>query len=378
MNFIDVFKREFKTIFSDMAIVLTIFAGVFIYSFLYPQPYLNQSVTSLPISVVDLDKSDVSREILFKIQSTPQINIVRMDLSMKNAQRAVLSDEVKAILVIPKHFKRDIALHKSPTISLGADSSYFLVYGAIVEGVVKSVLTQSATLKIVTQLKNGVPMSGAKNNYIPYSLDIINLYNTQNSYTQYVIPAVFILILQQTMLIGLGILGGGVNERQEKRGNTWMVMLSRVIIFGTIFFINMLFYFGFSFEFFDVQHLGSIYDLVLFGIPFILASVFFGIFLGSLFTSRDIATPAILFTSLPLVFSAGFIWPLEAVPTFIKILSNFVPSTPAINGFLKINQMGAEFSMVSEQYIILWIQVFVYMILAYSIIEKKRQKYCNE
>jgi len=375
VNFIEVFVAEAKTIFSDVALMLTIIGGVILYSFLYPQPYASQSVSGLPISVVDMDGSDTSREIIFNLNATPQISVNRVDLSESDAKNALLSDDVKAIIIIPAHFKRDLALKKSPTIAVGADSSYFLIYGGVLEGAMKSVLTKAATIKVSTLLKNGTPLSGAKESYTPYTLNIINLFNTQNSYTQYVIPAVFIIILQQTMLIGLGILGGGVNERKEARGTTWMVILSRVTIFGSIFFVHMLFYFGFSFSFFGVTHLSSIYDLLSFGVPFLLASAFFGIFLGTLFSSREIATPAILFSSLPLVFSAGFVWPLEAVPQFLVILSNLVPSTPAINGFLKLNQMGAEFSTVLPQYTILWLQVLVYGVLGYGIMEQKRRSY---
>jgi ABC-2 type transport system permease protein len=377
MSFLKTFTREAKTIFSDIAIVLTIVGGVVLYSFLYPQPYASQSVSELAISVVDLDLSESSRDIIFKLNATPQIRVTRVDVSEKDAKDALLEDKIKAIIVIPPHFKRDIALHKSPTIAVGVDSSYFLIYGGVLEGAMKSILTEVATLKIVGLLQRGTPLSSAKEAYAPYSLNIINLFNPQNSYTQYVIPAVFILILQQTMLIGLGILGGGVNERQERRGATWMVMLWRVLIFGSLFFMHMLFYFGFSFEFFGVTHLASMSDLITFGIPFILATAFFGIFLGSLFSSREIATPLVLFSSLPLIFTAGFVWPLESVPEVLQLFSNLVPSTPAINGFLKLNQMGAELSMVLPQYIILWIQAVIYMFLGYYFINKKRKSYGN-
>jgi len=144
-----------------------------------------------------------------------------------------------------------------------------------------------------------------------------------------------------------------------------MMMLSRYIIFGTIFFVHMLFYFGFSFSFFEVTHLADISDLLNFGLAFISASIFFGIFLGSLFHSREIATPAILFSSLPLVFSAGFIWPLEAMPAFIKDTSMLIPSTPAMQGFLMLNQMGADFAQILPQFSILWLQALIYAILGY-------------
>ena len=278
--------------------------------------------------MVDYDKSDVSRSIIFKLNATPQITVSRHDLSEKDAKEALLKDQIKAIIVIPKDFKRDLALNKSPTIAIGADSSYFLIYGGVLEGSMKSVLTQSATIKVANLLKKQVPISGAKDAYVPYSLNIINLFNKDNSYTQYVVPAVFILILQQTMLIGLGILGGGINERMRNKEEmyfmtapVWQLFLSRIFIFGSIFFVHMLFYFGYSFELFSVTHLANIYDLLTFGFAFLMASLSLGLFLGSLFASREIATPVILFSSLPLVFSAGFVWPLEALPEWIHALS---------------------------------------------------------
>jgi len=382
MKFLEVFSAEAKLIFSDVAIVLTIIGGVILYAFLYPQPYSSQSVSGLSVSFVDLDKSKVSREIAFKLNATPQINLTRYDMSEKDAKEALMRDEVNAIIVIPQNFSKDLTLNLSPVVAVGADSSYFLIYGAVLEGAMKSVLTQSAGIKVGKILISGTPMVGAKQAYTPYTLETINLFNKDNSYTQYVVPAVYIIILQQTMLIGLGILGGGINERLGRREKghyesapIWMMMSSRYIIFGFIFFTHMLFYFGFSFSFFDVTHIAKIADILNFGLAFITASIFFGIFLGSLFASREIATPVVLFSSLPLVFSVGFIWPLESMPTFIQNISQLVPSTPAMQGFLRLNQMGAEFVAILPQFSILWFQALIYVILGYYYINKNRKKY---
>ncbi|MEA1982562.1 MAG: ABC transporter permease [Campylobacterota bacterium] len=382
MRFLEVLRAEAKLIFSDIAIVLTVIGGVILYAFLYPQPYASQSVSKLSVSVVDLDRSQVSREIAFKLNATPQISIKRNDMSHRDAKEALLRGEVQAIVLIPKNFSKDLKQHLSPVIAVGADSSYFLIYGAVLEGAMKAVLTQSATLKVGRLLVSGEPLEKARKAYTPYKLQIINLFNKNNSYTQYVIPAVYIIILQQTMLIGLGILGGGINERLVRREDghytrapIWMMMTSRYIIFGALFFLHMLFYFGFSFSFFEVTHLANIADLLNLGVAFITACIFFGIFLGSIFNAREVATPIILFSSLPLVFSVGFIWPQEAIPTFIQNLSLLSPSTPAMQGFLRLNQMGAEFGAVVPQYVILWLQALIYAILGYYYINKNRKKY---
>ena len=381
MSFLEVLFAELKRIFSDVAIVLTIIGGVILYSFLYPQPYAKQSVSELSISVVDKDRSDISREIIYKLDATPQVSIVRQDMSEHDAQKALERGDVKGIVVIPSHFTKDLALGISPTIAVGADSSYFLIYGAVLEGAMKSVLTQAAQIKVANLLKAEVPISSAKEAFAAYSIESINLFNKDNSYTEYVVPAVFILILQQTMLIGLGILGGGINEsiRREEDGyyfhtKTSYIIFARMLIFGILFFIHMLFYFGFIYESFQINHIADIGALLSFGVLFLVASLSLGIFLGALFRSREIATPAILFSSLPLVFSVGFIWPLEMIPDFIRYLSYLSPSTPAIQGFLELNQMGASLDMLSKNSLILLTQIVFYIIFGYYILNKNRGK----
>ena len=372
MSYLDVLKFEFKNIFTNIPIILTVIGGVLFYSFFYPQPYANEVVKTLKVSIVDFDKSDISRKIIYSLNSTPELNVIREDLNSHDAKQALIEDKIKGIIIIPAHFKRDLALHASPTIAVGADANYFLIFGSVIQGALKSILTESANIKVTNLLVKNTPLSSAKKAYTPYILQTINLFNPNMSYTYYVIPAVFILILQQTLLIGLGILGGFYNERKEKYdAPIWMKISSRTLIFGTLFSTHMLFYFGFSFNFYHIPHLASAYDMIKLGVPFILSTIFLGIFFGGLLKNQESATPIVLFTSLPLVFSAGFIWPKEAIPDLITYFSLLFPCTPAMQGFLKLNQMGANFDGVLVQYTLLWLQVVLYLLLSFYVIKRK-------
>ncbi len=375
MSFFEVLKFEFKNIFTNIPIVLTIIGGVLFYSFFYPQPYSNEVVKTLKVSVVDLDNSELSRKLIFSLSASPELNIIRKDLSSSDAKKALIENKIKGIIIIPAHFKRDLALHVSPTIAVGADANYFLIFGSVVHGALKSILTESASIKVANLLIKNTPLISAKKAYTPYTLQTINLYNPNMSYTYYIIPAVFILILQQTMLIGLGILGGFYNERKEKYlAPIWMKISSRTLIFGSLFSTHMLFYFGFSFDFYHIPHLASAFNMLKLGLPFILSTLFLGIFFGGLLKNQESATPIVLFSSLPLVFSAGFIWPKEAIPEFITYFSLLFPCTPAMQGFLKLNQMGANFDGVLVQYGLLWLQVLLYLVLSIYVLRRNEYK----
>ena len=382
MSFFEVFKGELKLVVTDVALMLTVIGGVLLYSFLYPQPYVKQSVTNLPVSIVDYDRSEKSRALIYKLRATPQIDIVRYDMSKEDALKAIVADEIKGVIIIPAHFSRDLSLGHSPTVALGVDNSYFLIYGALMEATLKSVMQEAGGAKAAKLLIKQTPMSAVKDQLTPFSLNDISLFNRYGSYIQYVIPAVFILILQQTLLIGMGILGGGINEKMRKgikgyymHAKVWQMMLSRYIIFGTLFFIHMLYYFGFSFSFFGVTQLADMVSLISFGVLFLAASISLGILLGALFKEREIATPVILFSSLPLVFSAGFVWPIESIPKFVYDIALLFPSTTAIQGFLKLNQLGAPLSALGTNSLILFTQTVIYTILGYYFIRKNQKVY---
>jgi len=381
MRFLALLTTEFKTLFKDGDLLLTIFGGVLLYAFLYPQPYLKEAVTSLPVAVVDHDRSDMSREITFMLDASPQIEVDSSYLSEESAKEGIVNNEVSALIIIPEHFKQNLYLGREPVISVGADASYFLIYGGVVEATMHSVLTQSAMVQIGDLLKKSVPLVSAKRQYTPFKTVFINIFNTTASYINYVLPAVYVLILQQTMLIGMGMMGATQSQQMRAGANGYYsresvgtVMALRFISFGTIYFVHMLFYFGFTFTFFGVPHIAEIGELLLFGFSFLMAVLSLGVLLGALFRERIYPTPVILLTSLPLVFSAGFIWPLESMPQWLIWISNLSPSTPAIQGFLRLNQMGASFEQVITQFALLWIQTFVYGTFAYLLLRSQRQK----
>ncbi len=379
-HFLRLLKEEYRAIFTDMDILLTIFGGVILYAFLYPQPYLKESVSSLPVAVVDYDRSDLSRKITYMLDASPKIEVESRYLSEAAAKEAIINNRVSALVIIPNHFKRDLYLGKEPVISVGADATYFLIYGGVVSATMRSVITESASIQVGNLLKKSVPLVTAKMQYTPFKTEYLNTFNVTSSYINYVVPAIYILILQQTLLIGLGMFGATQGEKLRagvggyySREGVSSVMLLRFISFCSIFFVHMLFYFGFTFSFFGVPHIAKVAELLIFALSFLMASLALGTLLGAIFKSRLYPTPVILVTSLPLVFSAGFVWPLESMPQWLIWLSSISPSTPAIQGFLRLNQMGASFDQVIDQFGLLWVQTVLYTSLAYLLLRRQRE-----
>ncbi|MGD8112184.1 ABC transporter permease [Vibrio sp. TRT 17S01] len=373
MSLFELLKAELKTLLTNPVVVLTVFGGVVFYSFLYPLPYSQQTPTEQRVSVVNLDNSQQSYQLERMVDATQQVKVVRRDHSLAQAKAAFLNGEISGVLVIPEHFYKDLLLGKSPTLSYAGDASYFLVYGTIVEGLAHAGGTLAAKATVSRLMINGEPLSLASEQYTPVKLNMKPTFNPEMGYVDYVVPAVFVLILQQTLAMAAGLIVG-----TQKHGNGYWNRVSPTALFGVrvfvlvgIYYLLSMYYFGSSFSFHGIRTLGKPSELLTLLLPFLLTSSFIGIWLGAITPRRELVTLVVLISSMPLVFSAGFIWPVEAIPTAIVFLSKLFPSTPAIQSFLGLNQMGASWQQIAENWYLLWVQVLFWGVLAYLGLKKQ-------
>ncbi|MEZ8100954.1 ABC transporter permease [Vibrio bivalvicida] len=372
MSFFALLKAELKALLTNPVVTLTVFGGVVFYSFLYPLPYSHQTPREQKISVVNLDKSQTSYQLERMVDATPQVQVIQRDYTLEDTHQAFLNGEVSGILVIPEHFYKDLMLGKSPTLSYAGDASYFLVYGTIVEGLAQAGGTLAAQTKIAQLLTDGQPLSKATEQYAPTKLNLKPTFNPRIGYVDYVVPAVFVLILQQTLAMAAGLMVG-----TQKHGTGYWSHVSplklisaRLLVLITVYYLLSMYYFGASFTMHGVNQLAHAIDLLTLLLPFLLASSAIGIWLGAITPRRELVTLVVLISSMPLIFSAGFIWPVEVIPAPMVWLSELFPSTPAIQGFLTLNQMGGSWQNVTVNYTQLWLQSALWLVIAYWFYKK--------
>ena len=381
MSWRSLFKFELMAIFTNPSILFTVFGGVLIYSFLYPLPYTQQLPREQQIVVVNLDQSELGRKLERMVDATPQVIITARAESVNAAKDLVNQGKAQGLLVIPKDFQRDVLLGKSPTLAYGGDAAYFLVYGTIAEGIATAAGTLGTEVKVARMVMTGSDMALAAEHYTAIKLNAQPVCNPTMGCVNYVVPAVFVLILHQTLLIALGLLGGGQNEYQRAgQSGYWLhyparrIVLVRGIVFTLIYLPLVMYYFGFTFSYYNISRLASMSDLLLITMPFLLSVIFLGMILGQLIPRRELATVVVLLSSLPLVFSTGFIWPVEMIPAPISLLAQLAPSTPAINAFLRLNQMGADFNQVLALWGQLWLQAIIYGVIAARLMLRIKRK----
>ena len=87
------------------------------------------------------------------------------------------------------------------------------------------------------------------------------------------------------------------------------------------------------------------------GLPFLLAAGFLAQLVAALFRQGEVVQVVLLAMGLPFFFLSGFAWPVEAIPAHLHALAQLIPSTAAIDGLVRVTQMGATLPEIAP---ILW------------------------
>src|SRR5882757_921248 len=202
-----VFRGEFQRIFALRPVFSVLVVGSIFYAVLYPQPYLNEALRNVPIAIVDGDGTVTSRELARRVDATTDIAVTLVLPDLVSAQREVYARRIFGILVIPKNFERDLLHGRASPIALYADASYFLVYQRVSGGVTAVARTVGAEVEAGRLIGIGVDPVLANAASDPMQLTAVPLFNPQGGYATYVLPGAFVLLLQQIMLMGVGLLG---------------------------------------------------------------------------------------------------------------------------------------------------------------------------
>jgi ABC-2 type transport system permease protein len=364
MSVAQAFAAEYRRVLGDRGVFGLIVMGPILYGALYPQPYVGQLLRNVPIAVVDDDESDLSRTIIQALNADEAIKVAARPATLAEARVALTRREVFAIVGIPAGAERDVLKGDGARLPAYVDSAYFLLYNRTLQGIQEAVGAVSAETLSRGARSDGSLYRAAMTRASP--IEILNqpLFNPTGGYGSYVVPAAFILILQQTLAMGSATLGGvafeqGARRARRLRGAPAAVMgqgLAHLLLALPAFALYLIILprlYGFS-------AVGSPAEMFALAVPFILAVSFLGQFVGAWFQRRETAVLLLIAFSLPLFFMIGVSWPLEAVPEGLRIFSGIFPSTAGIDGLVRLNQMGATLADVSKDWGHLWLLAAVY------------------
>ena len=360
---------EFKKIFLDFGAALILFGAVFIYAFFYPLPYLPEIVKKTPIAVIDEDFSPISRALVRSFRQNDLLS-VKEELGFVNASKSKIYDRsVSAVVLIPKDFSKNILSSRRAGVEIYVDASYFLVYRQAFLGLAASIKTLGASVKVKKLVSKGIAFDKALSLQDPVSVSVEYLFNPIQGYLSYILPGVLILILHQTLIIGMGLIRGS-NFGKMPVDCCARLFTAKFIAFYVLYMSYLMIYFYGFYALYGFVLAGSFADVFLFSSLFLFALIPFAIFLSYAFKKRESSMQFLLFTSIIALFLTGVVWPREAINPFLYYVSLALPSNSAIIGFAKINQMGADLTEYAPQAANLFVLGVVYSFAAFFAFKK--------
>ena len=364
-NFI--FRHELRNIFRDEGVLVFFFLVPLAYPLLYAFIYTNEVVREVPVVVVDDCATPQSREYLRHIDATADVAVVARCRDMESARREIAARNAYGIVYMPRDFSRRLARGEQTEVSIFIDMSGMLYYKAVLTANTNVSLAMNARIK-VKRAGNTTEAQDRVTEH-PIAYEEISLYNPQNGFAAFLIPAVLILIIQQTLLLGVGISAGTAREHNRFREllpvNRHYTGLLRIVLgkswaYLLVYLPLSVYVLGVVPRLFSLSQIGNPWDMALFVVPYLLACIFFAMTVSVLVRQRETCIMLIVFSSVPLLFLSGVSWPGSAIAPFWKVVSGFFPSTFGINGYLKLDCMGAEPAAVRKEWIALWGQAVFY------------------
>ena len=328
------------SVLRDKGAVLLLFGAPILYGFFYPWFYSAEVVQRVPVAVVVQDNSGLARQMLRFAQASPRIDPQLVTADEAQAREAVLRGDVMGYALLPRDLKRDVLRRANVVIPVYANGAYPLVSKQVQYGFAEAFGTVSAGVEIKRLQASGQSAPQAAVSRAPVNLQALALFNPTEGYGSFVVAAVAVLILQQTLLMGCAMLAGTWREQGADRvgARLWLARLLSLCVPG---WLAGLFYFGWIFIWQDFPHGGNPWGaLALLGC-FVPAVVGCACLVGWWLADRERAMQVLLFSSIPLAFLGGFTWPVEALPEPLQWLRWLSPSTAGIQASLRFNQLGA-------------------------------------
>ena len=364
-----VWKQELRNLFRDQGVLIFFVLVPLTYPLIYSFIYTNETVREVPAVVVDNSRSSLSREYLRKVDASPETSIVAHCADMEEARLMLKERKAYGIIYIPSGFSDDIVRGKQTQVSIFCDMSGLLYYKALLTANTNVSLAMNADIKM-ERAGNTTARQDEITAY-PIEYEDVTIFNPTNGFAAFLIPAVLILIIQQTLLLGIGLSAGTAREQNRFKdlvpinrhyNGTLRIVMGKGLSYFMVYSLVAVYILCVVPRLFSLNQIAIPGVLTLFALPYLAACIFFAMTASIAIRNRETCMLLFVFTSVPLLFLSGISWPGAAMPEFWRYFSYIFPSTFGINGYVRINSMGATLNEVSFEYQALWIQTGIYFL----------------
>ena len=362
-----VWRQEIKQIVHDEGVLIFCVIVPLVYPLLYSWIYNNEVVREVPVVIVDQSHSQQSRQFIRMVDASPDVRVLCYAADLDDAQSLVSRHVAKGVYLIPADFATNLNRMQQGVISVYCDMSLMLAYKAIYQTSVA--VTQAMGAEIQRKVSGNYTAREDLITTRPLDFEDVPIFNPAGGYGNFIIPAVLMLIIQQTLILGIGLAAGTARERNRYSdlvpinrcyGGIYRIVTGKALCYLMVYAIMAAYLTIVVPRIFSFIALIQWQDLLALMLPYLLACVFFGMTVSCLVHYRENVMLLVVFISVPLLFMTGVSWPQSAIPGFWQGVSWLFPSTFGVRAFVRMNTMGGVLSDVVPEIRYLWIQAAAY------------------
>ncbi|MCF8317100.1 MAG: ABC transporter permease [Ignavibacteriales bacterium] len=349
-NFLETARIIFKElthIKSDRDIFLIILIAPLFYALFYGSIYIYKSENEIPIVIVDEDKTFESRKFIRYMGASPFLEVCKMpDQSV--IKKMLITEEKQAAIIVPEGYGKALKTGKQSTVKLLLNTQRFLHSNDVNKTVHSIIIKTNSDFNAENFKKKGFAKIQAESITNPIKENIQFLFNPAESYGDFLFPAILILLLHQTLLIGIAettineINRGEKGLFSRKEISPTQILIRKYSVYLTIYLIYFLLFASTGFELYGMKFKGNYFTAILLLIPGYLAVIAAGTLIGTIVKNKMKVLQVVAFSTYPLFFLSGYSWPSSSMPVLISTLAELLPFTHMLKGIARIGLMGAD------------------------------------
>lgn len=323
--------------------------------------YANRTVWDLPVAVIDQDHSTASRLLTRQLDATSKIKIKSYE-NVDEAQRDLAWRKLFAVIIMPVDLEKKILSGQDIVIPVYGDATNRLANGQIQQDVVaayQSILTQYNTELL---MNSGFTAKQASVLITPIVGQTLDLFNPGISFAAIIFPGLLVMLLQHSLLIASVRVNITLNSAPDGKPAIPVFLGGLSALIPIWLFLSIVLFVLWPWVL-GYRQTASIPEIIMLTFPFLLAVLGLGKLVTECLRSVEMIYLTLSFITMPVFYISGTIWPLQAMPTWVRAVSSMLPSTWATKAIAGVNQMGLPFSEVGSDMLMLLLLGAIYTVL---------------
>ncbi len=369
-KFKEILKAELNLVIDNHSVFLTVIIAPLLYAFLLGTIYIQKDIERISFAVVDMDNTATSMKVIRLLSADSKVGIKAKVHSYEDAIDMLYNQKINGFLWIPKGFEKKLLKLEGADVKVYLNTTRFLPSNDLNKAVNMVMMTIGSGVRLRYFEAHGINPKHAMELINPVLPEIKPIYNPTNNYGDFLLPGLLFLILQQTLLIGMGESVSVDNEegnfkkylQGENSILAYITGKSAYYIF--LYFSYLLIFFWGVYPELGVNEHGNMAALITLGIVFAMVIAILSIFIGSFFKSQALYMGIMAFTTYPFFMTSGYSWPLFAMPEPLQWFAQLIPTTHFLHAGVKIVIMGGSWGDIADDIYKLLILLGVFTLLA--------------